>query len=113
MTRLVSGWTILGIAFHRHSEIYRTAQKLGLNVIKHVIYILVVIQALVVGTIVHLYDVALCHKARNHCLTSFLLFWDEGKKKQRGKTEKKKKKTLRRLLWNKIDIKLSAGVDCF
>jgi len=26
---------------------------------------------------------------------------------------KKKTKTLRRLLWNKIDIKLSAGVDCF
>ena len=93
MTRLVSGWTILGTTFYRHSEISRTAQKLGLNVVKHVIYILVVIQILVEETTVHLYDVALCHKARNHRLTSFLLFWDEGKKRQRGKTGKNQTNT--------------------
>ena len=93
MTRLVSGWTILGTAFYRHSEISRTVQKLGLNVVKHVIYILVVIQILVEETTVHLYDVALCHKAGNHRLTSFLLFWDEGKKRQRGKTGKNQTNT--------------------
>lgn len=49
--------------------------------IKSVIYTLVVIQATVVGRVEHLHDVALCHKAGNHCLTSFLLFWDEEKKR--------------------------------
>ena len=88
------GWYQVGLSWGLHftgiQKYIELLRKLGLNVIKHVIYILVVIQALVVGTIVHLYDVALCHKARNHCLTSFLLFWDEGKKRQRGKTGKKK-----------------------
>ena len=35
---------------------------------------------------------------------------------QRGKTEKQKQNNpqiLRRVLWNKIEVKVPAGVDCF
>lgn len=66
----------------------------------------------IVGMADHLYDGVYVIKQGVTVSLHFYYSMGVGKKRQRGKT-KKKKKILRGVLWNKIEVKTPGDVDYF